>query len=661
MADYTVSIKITADAGGAAREVGKLSDTVVSKVKSMSDRSMRHVKRLSDMFTKRLGGAIGKVKKTLLSLKSIAIGALVGWGVKRIIGDWERLSDIQEKAEAGMVQAMKSMGRYTPELHKQLLNVASSLQKVTTFGDEATIEGMKFLLTYRAITDDLLPRTAATMLDLAALMGGDTRQAANMLGKASMGLTGELRRVGITVDQDTYKMRGFIGVLEEIEKQVGGQARALARTKWGGLKQFGNVVADVKEKLGYLARSIKATIAETAMPYVEQLNDKLKKLKEEGKLDLWAAQAAVGVVGSFQTMAGAGQAFADVIFSIRAGFGMLAEKYYQTEIDSLKKEKKMIEDSLKPGALWRKLVPEFVERIQEEEGKKRLDQIEKLIQEYEHGRNAGQMMADANIKAMDSLNEAMNKAQGTLERIKGGIEDKIPGLKKKITPEVDIEPAKLKMEKIGGVYVVTQTNIEKNPVKLQANPTLAELGIKKVGDTWINIKKKIESSPAKPTVEPQTKMSPPVPFVQGIEKMKGMLDEVTRDRISTYDFTAIARLIEMMRNTGAYIINTGFAYRDWSGVMTPDFKILIAEQNYRLRELYGLQMKALRMALGMEKAPPRPAPATTATAPAGGGGTVVQGDIHIHLPAGASPQSPEDWRLITREYIVPELEKLDRG
>jgi hypothetical protein len=43
---------------------------------------------------------------------------------------------------------------------------------------------------------------------------------------------------------------------------------------------------------------------------------------------------------------------------------------------------------------------------------------------------------------------------------------------------------------------------------------------------------------------------------------------------------------------------------------------------------------------------------------AGQMGTTI-GDVHINIPAGAAPQSASDWRNITRNYIVPELRKLN--
>lgn len=201
---------------------------------------------------KKVQGRMSRLKKSVASLQGAFVALAGAYGVQRLISSWVSLAAVQQEAEAGMLQAMKSMGRYTPELHKRLLDVASGLQEITTYGDEAIIQGQKFLLTYRDITDDMLPRTTSVMTDLAALMGGDMKQAANMLGKASMGMTGELRRVGITVDETAYKTKGYLGVLEQIEQQVKGQATALANTGIGPWKQLANIWGDAKEDLGEL-------------------------------------------------------------------------------------------------------------------------------------------------------------------------------------------------------------------------------------------------------------------------------------------------------------------------------------------------------------------------------------------------------------------------
>ena len=251
---------------------------------------------------KSLGTGIKSIGSKLLNLKTLAIVSLAGWGLKRLVDAWEGLSATQEKAEAGMTQAMKSMGRYTKSFHDQVLNTASALQKMSTFGDENIIMGTKFLMTYKDIGDDVMPRAMQAMTDLAALMGGDFQSSANMLGKASMGMTGELRRVGITVDENTFKTRGFIGVLGEIENQVKGQAKALRDTKAGGLEAFAGVVKDVWEKFGLFTSSVKSNIATKALPWVEKLNAKLAEWIGSGKMEQSAKKWAGYIISAAQAV-----------------------------------------------------------------------------------------------------------------------------------------------------------------------------------------------------------------------------------------------------------------------------------------------------------------------------------------------------------------------
>jgi hypothetical protein len=206
---------------------------------SKYERSMLQTERISR-----------KASKSIMSAFSGVVGLFAGGlGIAKVISsmtEMVQLAEVQRKAVGGMETAMRSMGRYTPEMSAQLQKYATGLQQVSNYGDEATLTGTKFLMTYRKITDDLMPRSQVAMLDLAALMGGDTVRAANMLGKAAMGMTGELRRVGISVDSATYKTEGYLGVLKAIESQVGGQAAAM-RDPW---TQLGNVVGDAKESLG---------------------------------------------------------------------------------------------------------------------------------------------------------------------------------------------------------------------------------------------------------------------------------------------------------------------------------------------------------------------------------------------------------------------------
>lgn len=274
----------------------------------MAQDKLSIVVALKDRFSKgmkSLGGSLGGVKKGVEALKSAVFGlkgALVG--VAAIFAG-KQLIDIaneQSKAVIGMETALRSMGRYTPEFSQKMQDIASNIQSFTNFGDEAVLMGQKFLATYVNITDDLLPRVSRAMVDLSALMGGDMTRAANMMGKASMGMIGQLSLAGISVDKTTYKMRGFVGVLEAIENQSRGQARA-QREATGSMIAMGNSFGDLKEKVGDFLKIISEPVFKILLEQFDKLNDKIVRLKKEGKFKEWAIEVSKGVTTSFFTMA----------------------------------------------------------------------------------------------------------------------------------------------------------------------------------------------------------------------------------------------------------------------------------------------------------------------------------------------------------------------
>ena len=275
--------------------MAKRSETLelIIRVKELAS---KEVKKLNTFLSK-TSGKLKQAAKEAISLKGAVIGLGSVYAAFKIGKELTTAAAEQARAVAGLETAMKSMGRYTPELSTQMQTLAISLQGVTNFGDEATIQGQKFLVTYRNISDDLLPRSTIAMQDLAALMGGDVVQAANMLGKASMGMTGELRRVGISVSSGTYKLKGYKGVLAEIESQVKGQAKAM-RDASGPWIAIGNVIGDVKEKLGDFINIAFEQFGKDMIAYVKQIGEKLERLKKDADFKEWA-RATGKAMGDF--------------------------------------------------------------------------------------------------------------------------------------------------------------------------------------------------------------------------------------------------------------------------------------------------------------------------------------------------------------------------
>jgi len=295
-----------------AANTGTISMQIV-----VDDKGTAVVRRATDRMNRafnKVGSVLKRVGRSVMSLKAAFVGLAV-YGMARVISSWKELADTQEKAEAGMKAAMMSMGRYTKDFHGEILATAAALQKMSTFGDEAILMGAKFLMTYEGISERIMPRVMAAMTDVAALMGGNFVQAANMLGKASMGMTGELRRMGITVDKSVFKLQGFEGILAAIERQVGGQAKALRETDYGGWAAFINVVGDVKEKFGAMASKVLKNVSEWLIPKVEELNDRLAAYIGSGKMAEDAKSWASAISGAIKKI---GEALDFVIKKIEA-------------------------------------------------------------------------------------------------------------------------------------------------------------------------------------------------------------------------------------------------------------------------------------------------------------------------------------------------------
>ncbi len=261
MSEMTLSVRLKADGSGLVGEVrvaqaeldklagatGKAGGAAGKAARDIDrlDKETRQAARQSSQFN----GVQRSLTRTLLGLGSAYLSLRGAMNLVRAYRD-------QEQAVAALDQSIQSMGRTTEGLSQQLQALASQIQSEGVIGDEAIIKGQSFLTTYGNITDELLPRTTRIMADIAAKMGGDTVQAANLLGKASMGLTGELSRMGITLSEEAKRSKDFRLILGEIEAQVGGMNRALRDTSTGALDAFSNDFGDLKEDMGKLVSSI---------------------------------------------------------------------------------------------------------------------------------------------------------------------------------------------------------------------------------------------------------------------------------------------------------------------------------------------------------------------------------------------------------------------
>jgi len=142
--------------------------------------------------------------------------------------------------------------------------------------------------------------------------------------------------------------------------------------------------------------------------------------------------------------------------------------------------------------------------------------------------------------------------------------------------------------------------------------------------------------------------------IEGVDHVSGVVDTIARSLADLHDktvyITTIQRTIrEGYSPTGESVVApltlSDFTGGGESGYMAPfDYKT-----GFALGTGYVPKTGMYLLHRGEAVDTPRQAAAAR---------SLNMGDIIINIPESAAPQRPEDWRAITRQYIVPELEKI---
>ncbi len=189
-----------------------------------------------------LGGLNGSIAKMG---KAVGIASAAYFGARGLINAFSstiELAGIQEQAEKQLETALGKRSQ-------ALLNQASALQKVTTFGDESIIGVQASIAAFLDSEEQIKKATEAT-LDIAVAMGMDLKSAGDLVAKTLGSSTNAMSRYGIEV-------KGAVGSTERLEsltgnvaRLFGGQATAQAETMAGALQQAKNSSGDLAEAIG---------------------------------------------------------------------------------------------------------------------------------------------------------------------------------------------------------------------------------------------------------------------------------------------------------------------------------------------------------------------------------------------------------------------------
>ncbi len=216
----------------------------------MATKSVKMIIKAKDEASKKFGkvgrsaGSMGQM------LKKAAMAGAAYFGARamfRFGADAIRLFGEQEMAAKHLYDALENLGKQAdmPEMEE----FASQIQRVTTAGDEATLELMSMGASMAKMSGKELKAATIAAMGLAKAYKMDNVAAMRLVARARMGDTASLSRYGIKLDMSLTAMEKFNKVVE-IGASNFNLATGEVDTHNGMIAQMTNSWGDLKETLG---------------------------------------------------------------------------------------------------------------------------------------------------------------------------------------------------------------------------------------------------------------------------------------------------------------------------------------------------------------------------------------------------------------------------
>ena len=299
-----------------SREYQKLRREIItteSKLKNFTKES----RKLGSVKLTALGNQVQKVGA---GMRTAGIGMSAAAGAGIIAGEkLLELTSVQSQAEDKLVEIYQKRMGATEGAAKSTMKLASAIQEQGVIGDEVTLSGAQQLATF-AKMPETVNKLLPAMDNLLVQQKGynataqDATGIANLMGKAMMGQTGALRRVGISFDKNQEKVlkngteeQKAAMLAEVVTQNVGEMNKKFAETPEGKIQQAKNTLGDLGEQLGATLLPALASIAQwisaNILPKLQELINFMQAHPMIAKI-IVGITAFMAVAGPLLTMIG---------------------------------------------------------------------------------------------------------------------------------------------------------------------------------------------------------------------------------------------------------------------------------------------------------------------------------------------------------------------
>lgn len=176
------------------------------------------------------------------------VGAFVGFrSAVRFVRGSVDVWNVQAVAVNNLRAALTQLGAasQTAEMER----FAAQLQRITTIGDETTLEVMRLGASLGKLSGEQLQEATVAAMGLSRTIGVNLETAMRLVSRAAVGDTAQLKRYGIVLDASADATERF-GQLLRIGRDNFAMVRAETTTFAGRMAQLRNALGDAREQLG---------------------------------------------------------------------------------------------------------------------------------------------------------------------------------------------------------------------------------------------------------------------------------------------------------------------------------------------------------------------------------------------------------------------------
>ena len=188
---------------------------------------------------------------TLAVSKGIQLLTRAFSGFVGVIRSGIEAAQVQEDAINKLNAQLVISGSYTRQASQEMQKYASSLQKVTRFGDETIIGQLAFAKAMGASNDQAI-RILGAATDMAEALNIDLNSAVRNVTKTLGGMKGELGELIPEMAALTREQLLNGAAIDIVAGKFKGSAAAAAKTYSGRVKQIKNAYGDLTEEIGIL-------------------------------------------------------------------------------------------------------------------------------------------------------------------------------------------------------------------------------------------------------------------------------------------------------------------------------------------------------------------------------------------------------------------------